>query len=129
MFGENEKWSWNKAKKNISAGVENSDNEVQIEPNVIPEAPIQEETEVPNNTNDGAPTSTSVEGRVRRPPGYLSIYDTSTDDINDDDKVRNLVNFGPCHNDDLVTYEVVKFGDGKKKSYPRQINFYYIFSP
>jgi hypothetical protein len=56
------------------------------------------------------------QGRVRRPPSYFSIYDVTRGIINDDDdELRNLAIFGPCHNEHHVTYdEAVKFDTWRK---------------
>ena len=111
IFVENEKWSWNEAKKDTSSAVESSDDEVpddtQLEAINTPETHSQAEIgpKIRDTTND-ASSSNLPEGRARRPPAWLINYDTSTtDDQIDDDEMRNLAIFGPSHNKDPVTYE------------------------
>jgi hypothetical protein len=102
--------------------VESSDGEVQNEeihePVTTPEAHAQEEIEQPvaRDTTSGASTSNLDQGRARRPPAWLNIYDTSNnDDTNDEDDMRNLAIFGPCQIEDPVTSdEAAKFDTWRK---------------
>jgi hypothetical protein len=118
---ENEKWSWNKDKQIASSRVESSDdeqNEEIHEPVITPEIQIQTEVEPTTcrDTVSDASTSNLDQGRNRRPPAWLTIYDTSTtDDTNDEDDMRNLAIFGPCQIEDPVTYdEAAKFNTWRK---------------
>jgi hypothetical protein len=118
---ENEKWSWNKDKQIASSRVESSDdeqNEEIHEPVITPEIQIQTEIEPTTcrDTVSDASTSNLDQGRIRRPPAWLTIYDTSTtDDTNDEDDMRNLAIFGPCQIEDPVTYdEAAKFNTWRK---------------
>jgi hypothetical protein len=111
VFVENEKWSWNEAKKDTPSQIEGSDDEVQEETQLeainTPATQTQAEIwPVIRDTTNDASSSNLPEGRVRRPPTWLDNYDTSTaDDQIDDDEMRNLAIFGPSHNKDPVTYE------------------------
>jgi hypothetical protein len=111
VFIENEKWSWNKDKQTASNRIENGDDEQSEEihePVITPEIPIQTEAEPTTcrDTVSEASTSNLDQGRNRRPPAWLNIYDTSTtDDTNDEDDIRNLAIFGPCQIEDPVTYD------------------------
>jgi hypothetical protein len=128
VFIENEKWSWNKEKQIASSRVENSDDEIQNEeihePVTTPGVHAQEESEpidVRDTTSD-ASTSNLNQGRNRRPPAWLSNYDTTnTDDTNDEDDLRNLAIFGPCQIEDPVSYDEAAKVDTWRKAMDSEI--------
>jgi hypothetical protein len=99
--------------------VENSDeDETQVNTHNKPaNLPAPVETTNPASSDNEASILNPGEARIRKPPGYLRMYDTTGGILdNDNDDMRNLAIFGPGHTEDPVTYEEAAKYDTWKKA-------------
>jgi transposase InsO family protein len=111
IFAENEKWKWNETSHSEDLETEDSENLNDVDDRS--EEPVTEAvcdldndqvlTEGQAEEHIGTSTSNLNQGRARRPPAWLSDFDTSA--IDDDEESINLVMFGPCVSKDPLTFE------------------------